>query len=541
MKTTLTISVLIITAAAAGLFLRLPLLHHRPMHTDEAVHAIKFEKLLEDNSYVYDKFEYHGPTLNYFTLIPACLLSQETIKQVDEFTLRVVPVFFGFCVIVLPLMMIKGLDRFTGIVAVFLAAVSPAMVFYSRYYIQEMLLVCFTLCLIVCGYRFTQSRKKVWIAMAGISAGLMGATKETFIIAIAAIMLSATVTFFSVNKKGFRFKELCSYFRVVDILLFLFSAAVVWVVFFSSFFTNAQGIIDSFATFATYFNRAHANTDHLHPWYYYLKLLLYSKLSTGPLWTEMFVVLMGLAGFIFAFRKRQFVNESKSLLRFIALYTLIMTVAYSIIPYKTPWCLLGFFSGMIILAGYGISSILSVNSSVPLKTILILVFIAAGVHLGFMSYLGNTKYASSPANPYVYAHTTSDIYAVSEKIKQACKASQAGEDTVIQVICPGNDYWPLPWYLRSLNNVGYWNFVDEKMPASPIIVTAAGVYDGQNDAIEKELINHLFAVQPRGQIDLYVPLFDDYMEIRPLVEMRGYVTKELSDEVRGQLDAIKSD
>ena len=30
-----------------------------------------------------------------------------------------------------------------------------------------------------------------------------------------------------------------------------------------------------------------------------------------------------------------------------------MLVVYSAIPYKTPWCLLGFLHGMILLAGVG--------------------------------------------------------------------------------------------------------------------------------------------------------------------------------------------
>ena len=40
-------------------------------------------------------------------------------------------------------------------------------------------------------------------------------------------------------------------------------------------------------------------------------------------------------------------------LRFLGFYTLLMLVAYSAIPYKTPWCLLGFLHGMILLAGAG--------------------------------------------------------------------------------------------------------------------------------------------------------------------------------------------
>ena len=38
---------LILAATIVALALRLPRLHQRPMHGDEAVHAIKFEDLLE--------------------------------------------------------------------------------------------------------------------------------------------------------------------------------------------------------------------------------------------------------------------------------------------------------------------------------------------------------------------------------------------------------------------------------------------------------------------------------------------------------------
>jgi len=42
----------------------------RPMHGDETVHAIKFGELLEQGSYKYNPIEFHGPTLNYLSLIP---------------------------------------------------------------------------------------------------------------------------------------------------------------------------------------------------------------------------------------------------------------------------------------------------------------------------------------------------------------------------------------------------------------------------------------------------------------------------------------
>ena len=194
--------VLILAATIVAIALRLPRLEQRPMHGDEAVHADKFGELLERGVYVYNPEEYHGPTLNYLTLIPAWLCSQKTYAQVTEFTLRVVPVFFGVLLVLLVSLVVDGLGGWASVCAAILTAISPAMVFYSRYYIQEMLLVCFTLGAIAFGYRFAQRRRLVWAVLAGICLGLMHATKETCVIALGCMLLALWLTLFIRRREG---------------------------------------------------------------------------------------------------------------------------------------------------------------------------------------------------------------------------------------------------------------------------------------------------------------------------------------------------
>jgi predicted membrane-bound mannosyltransferase len=98
----LTTPILWFCVLLAGAALRLPQLSRRPMHTDEAVHAVKFGSLLEEGYYRYNPVEYHGPTLNYLTLIPAWLAGAKNLNEMNEILLRLVPAFFG-------LMLIAGL------------------------------------------------------------------------------------------------------------------------------------------------------------------------------------------------------------------------------------------------------------------------------------------------------------------------------------------------------------------------------------------------------------------------------------------------
>ncbi|MGH7973558.1 MAG: phospholipid carrier-dependent glycosyltransferase, partial [Limisphaerales bacterium] len=124
--------------------LRVPGLDARPMHNDEAVNAIKFGQLWEHGHYKYDPNEHHGPTLIYATLVQARLTGAPGFDRLSEVRLRMVTVVFGVGLILLLPLLTDGLGRNGVLWAALLTAVSPAFVFYSRYFIHEVLLVFFT-------------------------------------------------------------------------------------------------------------------------------------------------------------------------------------------------------------------------------------------------------------------------------------------------------------------------------------------------------------------------------------------------------------
>ncbi|MHC4753040.1 MAG: flippase activity-associated protein Agl23 [Planctomycetota bacterium] len=365
--------VLILAATIVALALRLPRLQQRPMHGDEAVHAEKFGLLLEEGLYTYDPDEYHGPTLNYLTLISAWLSSASKLTEVSEYTLRIVPVFFGVMLVLLFLLMADGLGTGAAVYAAVLAAISPAMVFYSRYYIQEMLLVCFTFCAIVSGYRYTQSKNIAWALLTGVFIGLMHATKETCIIAFGSMLLALSLVLLMRRRKD-SFVNIVSEIKPSHLVGGIVAAAIVSVLFYSSFLSNPGGVLDSVRTYTTYFSRAGSSTLHIHPWYYYLKMLIYFRYGGGPIWTEALIVLLAIVGFIAAITRKGLFPANVGLLRFVAFYTLILTIVYSVIPYKTPWCMLGFLHGMILLAGLGAVVLVRLVPNVLPRLIVLLLF-----------------------------------------------------------------------------------------------------------------------------------------------------------------------
>lgn len=135
MRQTLAPALLIFAVALA---FRAPRLADRPtMHADEAVLADKFGTLLEKGSYQYDPREFHGPLLAWLTLLqPSEWRSSLPGARGSNSARRAGSVWPppGPCPTV-----VTWRPGQTGSFAAGLTAISPAMVYYSRYYIPEML------------------------------------------------------------------------------------------------------------------------------------------------------------------------------------------------------------------------------------------------------------------------------------------------------------------------------------------------------------------------------------------------------------------
>jgi uncharacterized protein (TIGR03663 family) len=494
----------------------------RPMHTDEAVHAHKYRMLIEDGVYEYDPHEYHGPTLNYATRVAAGLQNARTYNEITEATLRIVPVVFGALLVLL----IAGLSRGLGLAAVFaaiLAALSPAMVFYSRYYIQEMLLACFTLGLLVCGYRYTRTRSLLWALAAGGFAGLMHATKETAIIAFGCMGLA--LAFVILTQSGQRRRTLAGV-NWLHVLLGITAAVVVSALLYSVFLRRPAGILDSYRTYAAYFSRAGGqNSAHVHPWYYYLQMLLYARYFHGPIWTEAWIVLLAVVGLVAGVRGPRVCSMDSKLVRFLAIYTAAMVVVYSAIPYKTPWCVLSFLTGLILLAGVGAASLWTWMRTPVLRAVVSVFVLAAAVHLAFLAYRANFVFYADSRNPYVYAHPTEEILTAVNTVRDYAATVGLGHspERRLQIAVPGKDYWPLPWYFRDLRPyVGYTSEVPNDV--GPMILIS--------DALESALARRLYEETPVEQRRMYLYLFEPpyYIWARPGVKLVGFVRKDLWDE-----------
>jgi hypothetical protein len=357
----------------------------------------------------------------------------------------------------------------------------------------------------------------------GVSVGLMHATKETAPLALGSMLLALALTLLIERRHGLPPHPIRRTVRRRDAVLALVAAVAVSGVLYSSFLANPAGLPDSVRSYWIWLGRAGSDPWHVHSWDYYLRLLIHFPAGGTPVWTEGLILVLAAAGAAAGWSKRGVPGTDPKVLRFLSLYTLLLVLVYAAIPYKTPWNLLGFLHGMILLAGAGAVWIVGAARGPAGRAVISAVLVLGAAHLAWQSFSGSFRFAADPRNPYVYAHTGTDVFPIVGRLKDLARAHPDGSSMPPQIVSREN-LWPLPWYLRELSGVGWWNGVSDEAENAPVIVLTP--------EMEPALVRKLYDLPPPGERELYMSLFDGPVELRPQVELRGYAAKTLWDDFR---------
>jgi uncharacterized protein (TIGR03663 family) len=362
-------------------------------------------------------------------------------------------------------------------------AVSPPAVYYSRYFIQETLLVTFTLATVLSVRAWWHTNATRWALAAGACAGLMQATKASaplFLGAALLALLAARLLARSQAQPNSRSRERepvtnpgaparpRAWLKHGTVaLLGAFGTAAL---LYSSFGTNPRGLIDAVDVYAQAFTRFGADappTGHEKPWWYYLRIFGWYR-EGGLVWHQVGFSTLALAGLIVAFVRRE------RFLLAVAFYTMAIVGAFSLFAYKTPWHTVHFVPGMALLAAGALMAIARLRTG-RLVSVAFALIVTATLYqqTGRAAFLR----PGDQRNPYAYVHSSFDV------VKYRALAEDAVNrfpDLPVRVI--SEEYWPLPWYLRGIPHVGFYSTPPDDCDGALVIVSA-----GQADAVRPRL------------------------------------------------------
>lgn len=506
----------ILAAAAASRFWDLSA---KPPHFDEGINGFFVQQMWANGHFKYDPTNFHGPFFFYLLQLAeltfgrgiwafrAATAACSVALAASAFWFRP---FFG---------------RRACLWAAAAIAASPAFSFYGRYAIHETPFVLGQI-LFVYGLLLWRSagggRSAAWMACGW---ALMATNKETFVVflAVAAIAAALTSTMERVPRFALGSRWLLPARKPVGAagswtaaLAAILAAACL----FSGFGMNLAGLRDFFAAFAFWTKTGVGPSGHEKPLTYWLELMCrYEPALALGLIAAACVLLAAV------FRKSSVATalarprapksrRAKAAdrpqdaaragafgadalaLRFMAFLGAGLFSAYSLIPYKTPWCLMSAAWPFAFAFGWGVDRLaLGAGPSlggrfVRLRPLWARAGGAAAIALsaGLTIRLCFVRFAD-PKEKYVYVQTTEDWTALERKVSDLVRARPEMLAMSISVLL--RDPWPLPWALGRFPNVSFGSGKAGPAPQADVILI-----DKDDRASVEARLNRGYAVAP---------------------------------------------
>ena len=258
-------------------------------------------------------------------------------------------------------------------------------------------------------------------------------------------------------------------------------------------FGNASGPVESVRALAAYVDRAAGNTAHNHPWYYYVRMLLLTHYPPGPVWSEAFILVLAAVGAATAIGPWIGSGAHATMVRFLVLYTVFMTAVYSAIQHKTPWCMVQFLHPTILLAGVGAAALVRRVWPTRAWAALCVLLLAGAADLGRQAHAASFKFCASNRNPYAYAQPVDDVKRLAAWVEQMAVFHPDRHRMLVKVIAP--DPWPLPWYLRRFERVGYWEEPPAK-PDAPVVIVESELQAAVSQQLQNTYQSSYYGLRP---------------------------------------------
>jgi uncharacterized protein (TIGR03663 family) len=467
--------------------LRFFLLGMKPPHFDEGINGWFVDQMVKNGFYKYDPTNYHGP-LHFYVLFLF-----QTLFGRNLWALRLPVVLSSITCVWFALKFEPFLGRNVARVAALAMAVSTGFVFYGRYSIHEVWLVLFSMLFIygLLGLWRYGTHKNLWCAGMGLTGMIL--TKETYIIHAGCALIALGVCYISnwlhpVREGAAPVKQTWDY---AD-LAFVSATGLFAIIFFYSgtFFNlpefSADGMKQFWKTFTkvfqAWFDTGTDGHGHEKPPYYWLMLL------TRYEWTI-------LAGLLLGLFCQRFENIH---LRYLAIYGVGTLIAYSIVKYKTPWCIIsivwpllfvfggaatlapmrlpdriyaaGGFALFVLLGGtiiyarsedfhyawpfaliLGTAALLVILRDRAATYIMMATLLVGS--LGLSIWLNYFR-CTTDTEPYVYVQTYNDVDKLTRPVLALARRNPIFYQMKGHLIRQSS--YPLPWILGDFPNVGYY-------------------------------------------------------------------------------------
>jgi uncharacterized protein (TIGR03663 family) len=421
---------------AVALVVRLVKLGDRPMHHDESLDAWFSWRISRGEPYAYDPV-YHGPLRFYLTG------GLFRVAGATEFTARLLAAGGGTGLVALT----GGLRRWLGdvgsLATAAMLAVSPSMLYISRFGREDVPFALLELGLLVVAASWLTRPTRWHPPVAGALLAAAFATKETSFIVVAVMgsYLGGLLVLELLDRRRGRAPtgtSVTAAIRAPGWQSLALGAATFVLVFsacFSVGFTNPGGIVDGAADGIRYWLSQQPVNRGDQPWPYYLAIL------AGYEWPILPLAVVGAATIL----RRP--DPIGGLLLWTAVANLIV---YSWASERFPWLVVHPLLPIVLVAGLGADRLWRRRAAGGARWALgaPAVAVAVAVALAAMAVPVAYTQASDPRHLLVSVQTGEELVDVRDRVEQLYASAPGGRPPRVVIDTTSSATWPWAWYLR---------------------------------------------------------------------------------------------
>ncbi|MEO6654335.1 MAG: flippase activity-associated protein Agl23 [Ilumatobacteraceae bacterium] len=421
-------------AVAAVLWIRLGNLGDRPLHHDESLDAWFAWRLSTGRTYVYDP-AYHGPlrimlTAGLFKLVGA-----------GDTAARCLAAASGVALVATPGMIRSSLGRVGWIAAAVALAVSPTLVYFSRFGREDLPYALAATVGSLALVEFLREPRAHLAVVGALGLACAAAIKESFAITVL-VLVTYLVGLIAIEWRGLRmWRQIPTLRRFGEVgaepWWWAATAFVtVFVLSYTVLFTDPGGVWRGIWDGPTYWLGQHEVGRGSQPWSYY------GVLATAYEWPMLILAAIGTWG---AVRRPDRVRL------FLVWSAISQFVIYSWAGERFPWLIVHPMVPIAMLAGLGAECTWHWGRlrSVGHRWIAASVLAVAVVWSVGMSVVIAQVRPNDPRELVVAVQTTDDVRGVAAELD---RASATGS-----ILIDGSDGggWPFGWYVRDLPVIGF--------------------------------------------------------------------------------------
>src|SRR5271157_4833981 len=494
---------------------RVAFLDIKPPHFDEGINGWFCDQMAKTGFYAYDPTNYHGP-LHFYVLFVSLQLFGRSL-----WALRLPVVLASLLTIFWIFLFRPFLGRTVCYLAALGMAISPGFIFYDRYSIHESWLVLFLIVTFwgILGISTSREPRYFWGFILGLTGMIL--TKETYIIHLAAFAAAGCLVLVlrRLTPEGRSLQPCVASPRTANpgvaskapavqdrlqrrtrlpvrhIIGAILVGVTLIIFFYSGNFRYWRGLEGLYQTFLPWTKTAVEAAGHGKPDFDLFPLVppfvahvpalgALANFKLNWYWIRLLLDYewFAIAGLLFSFR---FILGGNPALRFLAIYGLGVLLAYSIVPYKTPWCIISIAWPFLFLG----AALLEFIAKQLNRLVAVLVALPLFAHAAWKSYDLNFVKFDNAKERYVYVQTFREYRNFVDPILEK-GAKNPESKTKLSGLVLLSSYFPIPWDLGEFPNIGYYNADSawpQKLDADFIVVDK-----DKADKLEKGLKDRYF-------------------------------------------------